>query len=882
MEQTLAAVWSRCVRGKAYILSLSIPAAILLVSYMIFGVYPFGGRSVLALDMNAQYVYYYEYMYDVFAGKESLFYSWSGTLSGEFFGLFAYYLASPFNLIVWLFPRTCVTEGIMTMQLAKCAAVGLTSAVMFKKHRGFSDFTTIVFSVMFALSGFFTAHTLNPMWLDGLIALPLVITGVELIFERRAFLPYVLSLVYSFITNFYIGYMIGIFSAVYFLYCFLSGKAATKTLREAADSIIIYGAASVSAILSSCWIIIPVYKSLAMGKFDYTEPDYTPAENFNMADIFIKLFPGTYDTLRPEGLPMLYCGTTALIFAAAYFTMRSIPARRRIAGGFLLGILALSMYIKPVDMFWHGGQVPVWMPFRYAFIVAFLLIMFGAEAFENIKSVRSRTLCSIFLLLLGVLLFSDYYEGNERFDTNLIIVIPLIALAAAAAVAAAYKKRAGARGMSMLLACAVCVELLINTVVTLFKINKDVYYSTRDSYRNDIPYARDVADRVKELDDGFYRMEKTFHRCVNDNMALGMYGFSHSTSTFNGKAIALLKTLGYGARGHYSRYDGATLLSDDIFGVKYVLSKNRLLSQYTDTVSVENNSDITAYVNEDALGFAYLGDKGLIGGRLEGESPFEIQNLLASQLSGRKEEIFVPIYDLVFDSKNINIGTTTDAHSSYKKRNTNEGAYISYTVTMPLKGAAYVYFPTDYERECFLSVNDEYIKNYFENENHCIAYLGSYGENESFDVRLSLTKDSLYFKEAQFFCIDEEKLAGFIGEMNAKNPQTAVTRTGTASLSIEVYAEEDCALFTSIPFEEGWAAKIDGAPAQPLSTANDTLLCLEIPRGKHTVELEFFTAGMRPGLLFTASGIILLAVMILFEIWKRRSASESPDGEAPP
>ena len=141
-----------CFKNKAYILSFLIPAVLLFVTYMIFGVYPIGKRSVLALDLNAQYVYYYDYMYDVFAGKESLFYCWSSTFSGEFFGTFAYYLASPFNFIVWLFPRTAITEGLLTMLLVKAAAGGLSCAFLLKKTRGYSDTTTVLFSIMYALS----------------------------------------------------------------------------------------------------------------------------------------------------------------------------------------------------------------------------------------------------------------------------------------------------------------------------------------------------------------------------------------------------------------------------------------------------------------------------------------------------------------------------------------------------------------------------------------------------------------------------------------------------------------------------------------------------------------------------------------------------------
>ena len=52
---------------------------------------------MLCLDLNGQYVYYFEALRDAFWGDGSIFYNWSRNLSGEFMGIIGYYLASPFT-----------------------------------------------------------------------------------------------------------------------------------------------------------------------------------------------------------------------------------------------------------------------------------------------------------------------------------------------------------------------------------------------------------------------------------------------------------------------------------------------------------------------------------------------------------------------------------------------------------------------------------------------------------------------------------------------------------------------------------------------------------------------------------------------------------------
>ncbi len=557
---------------------------------------------------------------------------------------------------------------------------------------------------------------------------------------------------------------------------------------------------------------------------------------------------------------MIYCGTLALIFAVIYFVMGKFSLRSRIAGGVLVGILALSMFVKPVDMMWHGGQVPVWMPYRYCFCLMFLLAAFGAEAFEARNGVHTKTLGAVFAALLALLVFCDYASDKE-----LIVLIPIVFLGAAAAVCAVQillqDKRVGRTVASCVLITLVCGELFVNAEVTFKRAHEDIYYSSRESYAGDIPKTRAAVDKLRQIYTGFYRTEKTYHRTVNDPLSTGMYGVSHSTSTYNAKVIALMKKLGYGAREHYSRYDGATMLTDDIFGIKYVLSKYDVTVPYEDPILFEG--DISVFRNDDAFPIAYLADLDIVGSHPDNSSPFAAQETLARALSGGIERFYDRIYDFTFDSENINIGSTTDDHSSYKKRIESEEAYIAYDVIMPHKGAAYMFLPTDYERECGLYLNGDYLKNYFQNENHSIVYLGDYEEGDTFNVRLNLYKDAVYIKEPIFCYLDREVLGQFNETIAAKNEETTLVKTSPTSLELTVNAAEDSALFASIPLEDGWTVEIDGEAAAILPAVDDTFMCVRVPAGPHKITMKFLPAGLTTGLILGAAGAIVLVLLII-------------------
>ena len=174
----------------------------------------------------------------------------------------------------------------------------------------------------------------------------------------------------------------------------------------------------------------------------------------------------------------------------------------------------------------------------------------------------------------------------------------------------------------------------------------------------------------------------------------------------------------------------------------------------------------------------------------------------------------------------------------------------------------YMYFPTKYERETQMYINDIYRGNYFLYENYSIEYLGTYKKGDEFRVKLKLLDDAVYFTNAWFYYIDGSALERFSTAMQKMNASTTLERTGGSRLELEVDADKDCALFTSIPLEEGWTVTVDGVQVEPQGCLYDTLLCVPVTAGKHRIVLDFLPAGLKAGLILTGAGVLGLAAMI--------------------
>ena len=105
--------------NRYIILAFLISAGILSLVYIVRRIYPFGGQTVLRVDLYHQYAPYIEELHSRILEGKSLIYSWEGGLGKDFVSQMAYYTASPFNLLMFLFPEKNLPEMIALFILLK-------------------------------------------------------------------------------------------------------------------------------------------------------------------------------------------------------------------------------------------------------------------------------------------------------------------------------------------------------------------------------------------------------------------------------------------------------------------------------------------------------------------------------------------------------------------------------------------------------------------------------------------------------------------------------------------------------------------------------------------------------------------------------------------
>jgi len=312
-----------------------VPVTLMYLVYLSMGIHPFGNGSVLVLDLNGQYVYFFESLRNAIYGDGSFLYTFFRALGGEYMGMYAYYLASPLSYLVALFPASRILEALLTIILIKTGLCGFSFGFYLHKHSANPNKIMIVaFSVMYALCSFAVVHQNNIMWIDSIFWLPIVTYSIEQLIKHRKYKLFVISLAIAMMSNYYIGYMICIYSLVYFFYYLLAHD--NKIInphcekRHGLKSFLRFAGFAVLAAAIAGFIILAAYYSLSFGKNDFSSPSVSLKAKFSLLDFFTKLLPGSYDTVRPEGLPFIYCGMLSMILAPVYFMTKNIKAREKI------------------------------------------------------------------------------------------------------------------------------------------------------------------------------------------------------------------------------------------------------------------------------------------------------------------------------------------------------------------------------------------------------------------------------------------------------------------------------------------------------------------------------------------------------------------------
>ncbi|MFF0436343.1 YfhO family protein [Streptomyces sp. NPDC004327] len=418
------------------------------------GSYPFGPRTRNIVDLGQQYLPYHAYWRKLLLGQAhgDLFLNWTSGFGSNFLGDFGTYLSSPFDLLVVLFPADRTELALYVITAAKISTAGAAMAALLLTLRRGPWPVAAVLGTAYALSGWtFNYGATVPMWLDGLVAFPLLCLVGE--WARKGRRPVLGPLVVAFawFANFYTAYMATLGAAAVLVVRLLTADDTGSGIEHAPGrrprlAGLLRAARTVLIGIGLAAPLVTVI-FLATKVADPTPP--TAFEPAVWTDVLARFLPATASVATPA----LFIGTPALALALTLPFNSAVAVRVRAGWTAAVVLVALSLQWEPTHLLWHAGASPNGIPYRQTFVLCGLLLM---AAWLSV----ARGLPGICALLGGaglVAFVSRAAEDSVDIDRW---TYPAVAAAAVLAVLAALFAALGRRRGGRLLPLLAVVLLL--------------------------------------------------------------------------------------------------------------------------------------------------------------------------------------------------------------------------------------------------------------------------------------------------------------------------------------------------------------------------------------------------------------------------------------
>ena len=405
-------------KGVLYVFSALLPMAIMLVVWFFMGSYPFGNKSLMAVDFDQQYISFYGLLKNAILSGDlsSLSYSFTKSIGGDMIGVLGYYLMSPFNIIYVLLPLNYIGLSVFLTIWLRYGAFGLSFAhLLIKRYKGAESKRWMVplFATAYALSGMLVSYQMNVIFYDAMFMLPLVILYLEQLLDGKAAYPYAFVLGLTVFLQFYMGYMISLFVILYAFY-YLSPrlsiegtwKAKLKHYLQPLWDVFLY---SILGVAVASILFVPVFFNLIESKGQAGGAmTFSMAFQINPLDILSKLTIGGYDAqsgwAAGPNLPNIYIGALGFIGFILYFVSRKIVKERRWTAGAVTFIFFTSFVNEFVSKIWHMGQNPAGFFFRFSWLFSFFMLLLAYQALkETFKISRRGKLVSVVVLVLSAI-----------------------------------------------------------------------------------------------------------------------------------------------------------------------------------------------------------------------------------------------------------------------------------------------------------------------------------------------------------------------------------------------------------------------------------------------------------------------------------------------
>ena len=859
--------------GKAGIL-ISFAAAFLLelLVFAFAGILPGCDAVSWNTDTIDQMAAFYAMLARHIKNGESIFYSWETSMGQNTALIYALCSYSPV-LLIYMFVSDLYTATILAL-MVKTALCAMFFYIFLEYGLYSRGKWNIFLSLCYAFSGFMLEYMLATNLTDALYILPLIMYAILRSIKTRKYLMLTLVYLFSFVNELYMSFLTGLFSATAML-AILFLKDGKDLIKKNANYLMHYALSVITAVMISMCLLLPAI----IGYFFYNGFNgILDIDHISIPDLLYAPLFGRATSLKTN-IPFVYCGLAVIMLLPLYFTNKRIARRERMLAGAALILGAATLYIDPVYLFLHVFNRPDGFTVRYAFCFVFIFVVLasrilyrGTEEIEKLTVLRCCIYTLIFLAVSVslILLHDNFGEVADGKGVSFALKGNLIFIPLWGAGAYLYSREKTKTAAFVLLHAVLFAEL---GVQSLFNVREQGLLWSEE-IKGKIGQTKsfiEAMNEAKAYSGSYYRAYVGAYPGYNQNAAYGYMGIGQFSSSNYANINKLMKRLGNSASAMSYKQDGATDLTDMILGVRY---RGRIADD-------AQAGEVQFEVYDKALPIAYMCAEGILEEVPYDGDPLEYQNAIVSAMCGRDMRVYESAGVYAYNANNAVFSETDEGYSIHTVDSALSGDVL---FGIPDEGYdhAYAYFqlfpysgnieehliPEGMVTDAALFSNDDRkgngahfdivvdnsIMEMTKDENAFVIRLADYETAEkSFDYYLHL----FYYQNDEILedAYDMLNCGGWdIEEWSDTSIKARVTATADKSV-----------LFTTIPYDKGWKAYVDGREKPVNTVLEDSFIALRIEEGEHEIVFEYEAPGKTAGILISCFGALMLLCTLFVE-----------------
>lgn len=844
------------------------------------------------------------------------------------FGVDATSIVSIWDPLNWssaLVPQA-YTEYLFCILIFVRVALCAVTFSMFCLYKGNSKQAAFIGSMVYAFSGFalFWGMIRHPFMLNTAYVFPLVMLGLEKVFNGEKPTFFVMSLALSFILSAYFSYMVCIFTVLYYIVRYatdLRKKGVIDFLRLALR-FLGYGAVALLISGAASFPYIAVIASLDRVGIGTYVPDFYSVTAY--LGYISTALDGTANIDTTRG----YIGPVAMVLLIVFTCCRK-QFEKRVWAAWLAALISIIIF-SLIPYFGHVFNGMSYVTDRWYFFFDFCIAYISCLSVPVLQQLERRSLltvgavfCVVFVVSLLPLLYivnwSPVIEGSI-----LALAIGLMVLAVSykhtRALVCSSVLVVGIVGAAALVSVHVCVpeptggdyqSQFVNPAGSAYE-----FYTSGSSYVVFNKLSKEERSKWR------YSIPNTgIGYTMNESLNQKRNGMAVYVSRYNQSLDNYRDELGIADYSYANNYAGSNsrLALDAYAGAKYFIANDaelwRIPYSYSDTGL--NKNGYTLYKTDYALPLAFSYANVLSHDDYLNISMEDRQEALLQTCVLENADVFganvVAISDLDLTVVKPEMTVECSDGVTYK-----DGAFevskAKAFATIRFEGVPQVenylvienfsYTQPEQKplaedatlREKILSLNENNARSFGvtiettlgkRNLSQYTRYDNKYCGKDDWVFNAGYSGESINemkitFKSAGTYSFDSlevalqpvEPIAEKLSQLQESGVYDVKRMTNRITATADLREQKECVVFTQA-YSSGWTAWVDGEP-HAIVKANSGFIGLVIEgTGEHQIELRYETPGLHLGLAASITGVIALLILVRLSRKRARTNVEA-------